>query len=140
MKMTTKVLLVQGYLALVPAHFWQWFLDLQKDNGKQTLKIPLGKDYGSTFQNLKITEFTVCLTYWAINYCMTTQYYRTRPSNNFETVNLEIPNSKSLKTQTLSKLGIRYSDDLMILFVWSNTTALKDGSFEFYFFTFDFIN
>ena len=106
----------------------------------QTSKIPLGKDYVSTFQNLTITEFTVCLTRRPLDKRTTTQYYRTRPSKNFETVNLEIPNSKSLKTQTLSKLGIRYSDDLMILFVWSNTTALKDGSFEFYFFTFDFIN
>ena len=77
------------------------------------MKIPLGKDYGFTFQNLKITEFTVCLTYPAINYCMTTQYCRTRPSKNFETVNLEIPNSKILKAQTLSKLGIPCSNGLM---------------------------
>jgi hypothetical protein len=77
------------------------------------LEIPLGKDYVSTFQNLKITEFTVCLTRRPLEKRTTTQYYRTRPSKNFETVNLEIPNSKILKAQTLSKLGIPCSNGLM---------------------------
>lgn len=81
----------------------------------KTLKIPLGKDYVSTFQNLKITEFTVCLTRRPLDKRTTTQYYRTRPSKNFETVNLEISNSKILKTQRLSKLGILCSDGLMIV-------------------------
>ena len=77
------------------------------------MEIPLGKDYVSTFQNLKITEFTVCLTRRPLEKRTTTQYYRTRPSKNFETVNLEIPNSKILKAQTLSKLGIPCSNGLM---------------------------
>ena len=76
------------------------------------MEIPLGKDYVSTFQNLKITEFTVCLTRRPLEKRTTTQYYRTRPSKNFETVNLEIPNSKILKAQTLSKLGIPCSNGL----------------------------
>ena len=79
----------------------------------QTLKIPLGKYYVSTFQNLKISELTVCLTRRPLDKRTTTHYYRTRPSKNFETVNLEIPNSEILKTQTLPKLGIPCSDGLM---------------------------
>ena len=79
----------------------------------QTLKIPLGKYYVSTFQNLKISKFTVCLTRRPLDKRMMTHYYRTRPSKNFETVNLEIPNSEILKTQTLPKLGIPCSDGLM---------------------------
>ena len=79
----------------------------------QTLKIPLGKYYVSTFQNLKISKFTVCLTRRPLDKRTTTHYYRTRPSKNFETVNLEIPNSEILKTLTLSKVGISCSDGLM---------------------------
>ena len=82
------------------------------------MEIPLGKDYVSTFQNLKITEFTVCLTQRPLEKRTTTQYYRTRPSKNFETVNLEIPNSKILKAQTLSKLGIPCSNGLMNVAKW----------------------
>ena len=108
------MLLVQGYLALVPANFWQWSLDLQKDDWKITdFENTSWKGFVSTFQNLKITEFTVCLTRRPLEKRTKTQYYRTRPSKNFETVNLEIPNSKILKAQTLSKLGIPCSNGLM---------------------------
>ena len=79
----------------------------------QTLKIPLGKYYVSTFQNLKISKFTVYLTRRPLDKRTTTHYYRTCPSKNFETVNLEIPNSEILKTLTLSKVGISCSDGLM---------------------------
>ena len=78
----------------------------------QTLKIPLGKYYVSTFQDLKISEFTVCQTRRLLDKRTTTHCYRTPPSKNFETVNLEI-HSEILKTQTLSKLGISYFDGLM---------------------------
>ena len=92
-------LLVQGYLASVPANFWPWSSDLQKDDWK----IPSWK--GFMFQRFRIQIFlnslSVYLTRRPLDKRTMTQYYRTRPTKslrdsefrNFKLWNFETTNT-----------------------------------------------